>query len=230
MKKMINRDNIYAGILMKYDKRVTTFVVGTDGEEKTFVKDYWIPCRTILFSVDEDHKAHDLLYETLPCPVDDISGPYFEVNSGDYRIYSPTSLSELLTYFEYPKELSENDIRMIPRFFTTDFFRQCCHLFGYKELSVEDLLQYESIDFENNIALAYYFEKKYDKLRKKGLELYELEDTDNTELPYDYFEKLRLLAGKPLRSCKYYDISKKDIFKPSLKKEGYKKKILKGKR
>ena len=228
MENLVKRDDIFGGILMKYDKRVTTFITATDGKEEIFVKDYWTPCRTILFTIDEDNRAQDLLYDTEPCTIDGFSSSFTERSKNGYRIYNPTTLAPLLEYFNYPQELDRKDISYIPNFFTPEFFRQYCNLFGYKELNAEDLMDSKLVE-AGDLVYIYCFEKRYEKLRDKGLEIYRLETIDNTEFSHDYFENLRLLSGRPLHDHRYYDIPKKDIFKPSLKKEGYKRQLIKRK-
>ena len=224
MGKKIKRDNIYVGRLAKLDRRVIRFVIGSDGEECKIVDNYWKRCRTILFTIDEDKKAHDLLYDTEVCPIDRITPKdNCKVIEGSPIVFDALSMKPLLEYFRFSEYMSSNEIAGIKKkFFSPQFFRENCHLFGYKELGTADMMSSGGFSVDDEIARVIY-ENHYQMLIDNGLEQYEFVAEEQPALPIDYFEKLRTLAGIGSR---YYDVGPKDSFKPKLLKEGHVKKLI----
>ena len=226
MGEAVKRDNMYVGRLAKFDRRVVRLVIGTDGEEVKIVDNYWKRCRTVLFTIDEDKMAHDLLYDTEPCSIDKITpGNDYKLNKDDPVIFDALSLEPLLKYFRFSEDIDNNEILAIKKgFFSSQFFRDNCHLFGYRELKTEDLMKFGGFSSDDEMARIIY-DKHYQLLRDNGLEEYEFIAEDSTELPAEYFEKLRTLSG--IIGTRYYYIGPKDAFKPKLLREGHVKKLIK---
>ena len=134
-KNTIKRDRLYVGeLVIPYEYRLKN-----DG--KILVYTYEL-CRNILFSLDGD-MATDVLFEVPQYPIVNITDQS-KCEIGKMAIKDAICLDELLKYFGYPEELTEEDIHKVRQtFFTGDFCLNHAELFGYKEIKIEDMQFYD---------------------------------------------------------------------------------------
>ena len=159
-KYVVCRDDIYVGELVRTD-RITRY----EGDSNFFRTKpgqldtgSWRSYRSMLFVPNEKKLADDLLYKTPNYPILNITDDETCLNLKENSIVvkDAYNLALLLEYFGYKKDLTYEDIMKIRRtFFTGNFAKKNCELFGYKETMAEDLTFYDKgKKVTNPIALA----------------------------------------------------------------------------
>jgi len=159
-KYIVCRDNIYVGELVRTDS-----IYRYEGEDDFFrIKPgqlstgSWRSYRSMLFVPNEDNLSNDLLYRTPNYPILNVTDDEICLNLRENSIVikDACNLAALLEYFGYKKDLTYEDIIKIRRtFFTGNFAKNNCELFGYKETMAEDLTFYDKgKKVTNPIALA----------------------------------------------------------------------------
>lgn len=91
--------------------------------------------RTMLFIIDEEKKANDLLYDSPNYPIFNISKDEESNNALISLKNDVYQLKTLLEYFNYPEKLTYDHVAQIKDFFFRDFILDNCELFGYYETS-----------------------------------------------------------------------------------------------
>lgn len=102
----------------------------------------WISCRSMLFVIDAERRATDLLYQSPTYPILNVTDDDVCLSLGDGAIViqDAHNLEMLLAYFGYGENLSYKDILRIRRkFFTGHFAMDNCELFGWDETKPKDL-------------------------------------------------------------------------------------------
>lgn len=92
--------------------------------------------RTILFTLDENNYASDLLFNAPSYPIFNISEDDKCLNA-HLSIKYCCNISKLLEYFGYSSELNFGDIQNIKDNFFGDFVLDNCHIFGVNETDSE---------------------------------------------------------------------------------------------
>jgi len=106
--------------------------------------------RTMLFILDENNHANDLLYDSPHYPVFNISPNQDCLNSSISILHNTYQLGKVLRYFGYPEHLSYEDILQIRKFFfNCDFVLDNCQLFGRYETDPHQT-SYEVHDSKGN--------------------------------------------------------------------------------
>ena len=207
-KNTIKRDKLYVGeLVIPYEYRLKN-----DG--KILVYTYEL-CRNILFSLDDD-MATDVLFEVPQYPIVNITDQS-KCEIGKMAIKDAICLDELLKYFDYPEELTEEDIHRVRQtFFTGDFGLNHAELFGYKEIKIEDMPFYDKNKQE--ITDPIFLEEKRAFYRSIGYRM--MVPAGNGVLSSEYYHLLDKKANNS-----YYDYLNKyvesvDSFAP-VKKEGH---------
>ena len=207
----IKRDKLYVGELVIPHE----YQLKDNGEIVVYTYDN---CRNILFSLDENEMASDVLYETPNYPVVNITNPTKYIDS-DMVIKDAICLGELLKYFDYKEELTGKDIREVRQtFFTGSFGLNNAELFGYKEVKIEDIPFYD--ENKQEITDQAFLEEKRAMYRRLGYRM--IEYVGNEVLSSKYYSILDKKANNS-----YYDYLKGyveniDSFAPT-KKEKHKK-------
>lgn len=123
--------------------------------------------RSIIFYVDENYMANDLLYDSPQYPVLNITpnsekicgfGEYIDV------IRAPYNLSRLLDFYDYPEFLTYEDIWKIRnRFFNGHFTYDNHSLFGYEKMTYQEYVNYMSDDADeiSSLDIMDNFKKDY---------------------------------------------------------------------
>ena len=159
-KYVVCRDNIYVGEVVRTDS-----IYRYEGDDDFFRTKpgqlragSWRSYRSMLFVPNEDKLSNDLLYRTPNYPILNVTDDQTCLNLGENSIVikDACNLAALLEYFGYKKDLTYEDIIKIRRtFFTGNFAKNNCELFGYKETMAEDLTFYDKgKKVTNPIALA----------------------------------------------------------------------------
>ena len=148
-KYVVNRDDIYVGEVVRTE-RIYCF----EGNNAYFGVNSgqlhpsgWYNYRSMLFVPDEDGFSNDLLYKSPNYPVLNITDDETCLNLGEDVIVvaGAYSMSPLLEYFGYKKDLSYDDIMKIRKtFFNGSFAKDNCELFGWKETMAEDVIFYKN--------------------------------------------------------------------------------------
>lgn len=139
------RDDIYVGRVIVSEKVRPIHEFGDNGtKENQIKKDSYLiapmyyPYRTIFFTLDEDKKANDLLYNSPAYPVLNITdNSYFEEHKNEtvVLIDDVIYMGEILKYFNYGLVLNYQDILGIKEmFFSGDFAQNHCEVFGYRKV------------------------------------------------------------------------------------------------
>ena len=106
--------------------------------------------RTMLFVLDENNHANDLLYDSPHYPIFNISPNKDCLNSSICVLHNTYQLGKVLSYFGYPEQLSYEDIvRIRKHLFNCDFVLDNCELFGRYETDPHDT-SYEVYDSKGN--------------------------------------------------------------------------------
>lgn len=134
-KYVVCRDHIYVGEVIRYCSE--DVFKSTGFLPRNLELDGYFSYRSMLFVPDEKNLSNDLLYQSPPYPILDITDDdlcLYAQNNENIVIQNAYNLAPLLEYFGYDKELSYEDIMMIRKVFFTDrFFKDHSRLFGYKE-------------------------------------------------------------------------------------------------
>lgn len=207
-KNTIKRDKLYVGeLVIPYEYRLKD-------NGKILVYTYE-SCRNILFSLDGD-MATDVLFEVPQYPIVNITDQS-KCEIGKMAIKDAICLDELLKYFGYPEELTEEDIHKVRQtFFTGDFGLNHAELFGYKEIKIEDIPFYD--ENKQEITDPVFLEEKRAFYRSIGYR--PIVPVGNGVLSSEYYHLLDKKAN-----YSYYDYLNKyvesvDSFAP-IKKEGH---------
>lgn len=106
--------------------------------------------RTMLFVLDENNCANDLLYDSPHYPIFNISSNKDCLNSSICILEYTYQLSKVLQYFEYPEQLGYEDIVKIRKsLFNCNFVLDNCELFGRYETDPHET-SYEIHDSNGN--------------------------------------------------------------------------------
>ncbi len=207
-KNTIKRDKLYVGeLVIPYEYRLKD-----NGDVLVYSYE---SCRNILFSLNNE-MATDVLYESDEYPVINITRAtrYFDSNM---VIKDAICLDELLAYFNYPEDLTEEDIHRVRQtFFTGEFCLNNAELFGYKEVKVEDLPFYD--ENKQLITDSVFLAEKRAMYQSLGYKI--MQPFGNGILSSKYYEILDKKANNS-----YYDylngyVESIDSFAP-VKKEGH---------
>lgn len=210
-KNTVKRDRLYVGEL------VIPYEYHLKDNGKILVYAYEL-CRNILFSLDGD-MATDVLFEVPQYPIVNITDQS-KCEIGKMAIKDAICLDELLKYFGYPEELTEEDIHRVRQtFFTGEFCLNNAKLFGYQEINAEDMTFYD--ENKQIITDPVLLEEKratYRKLQEMGHRM--VKHIGNGTLSSEYYHLLDKKADNS-----YYDYLNKyvesvDSFAP-VKKEGH---------
>jgi len=159
-KYVVHRDEIYVGEVVR-----TNRIYSYQGESKLF-RDIsgrldtgsWKSYRSMLFVPNEDKWSNDLLYQSPNYPILNVTDDETCLNLREDNIVirDACNLAALLEYFGYKKDLTYEDIMKIRKtFFTGNFVKKNCEVFGYKEIMAEDLTFYvKGEKVTNPIAIA----------------------------------------------------------------------------
>ena len=146
MKKYVaKRDNVYAGTLIK---KIVPRVSIIDEEGQEFTEDQFaelgitnfqiqggLICRGMLFKINKNNLAEDLVYEN---PTDyNIEGIEPKLDLFDeFVITEYAKLEELLKYLKYGEDLTQEDMNQIYRRFLVHgwWLKRHLELFGYKKI------------------------------------------------------------------------------------------------
>ena len=146
MKKYVaKRDNVYAGTLIK---KIVPRVSIIDEEGQEFTEDKFaelgitnfqiqggLICRGMLFKINKNNLAEDLVYEN---PTDyNIEGIEPKLDLFDeFVITEYAKLEELLKYLKYGEDLTQEDMNQIYRRFLVHgwWLKRHLELFGYKKI------------------------------------------------------------------------------------------------
>lgn len=211
-KSTVKRDRLYVGEL------VIPYEYHLKDNGKILVYAYEL-CRNILFSLDDD-MATDVLFESPQYPVVNITNPTRYIDRG-IVVKDAICLDELLKYFGYSEELTEEDIKQIRQtFFTGDFCLNNAKLFGYQEINAEDLTFYD--ENKQIITDPVLLEEKratYRKLQEMGHRM--VKHIGNGTLSSDYFNILDRKANNSIYDFVEGYVEHIDSFLPTTK-EGHK--------
>ena len=167
--------------------------------------------RSMLFTLNEENLANDLLYNSPNYPILNISNDSCCFNSV-IAVKDAYNLALLLEYFGYDNKLTYGDILRIKRkFFTGTFAKDNCELFGFKEILPEDWVFYM---YEDDVI---------DSRIIKGLAREYKQDDDETSrefvgikdiiLPREYFDVLDEWGNKSKHDAKLLN-EPRNAFKP----------------
>lgn len=211
-KSTVKRDRLYVGeLVVPYDYQLN--------DNGTVVVYTYESCRNILFSLDDD-MATDVLFESPQYPVVNITNPTRYIDRG-IVVKDAICLDELLKYFGYSEELTEENIKKIRQtFFTGDFCLNNAKLFGYQEINAEDLTFYD--ENKQVITDPVLLEEKratYRKLQEMGHCM--VKHVGNGVLSSDYFNILDRKADNSIYDFVEGYVEHIDSFLPTTK-EGHK--------
>lgn len=164
-KFVIERKNVYAGeVVEAIDDNTTTFFNYKKNEELNEQtlndSDYkfycGIPLRGMLFTIDADGLAEDLLYSTPKYPITNVL-PKVDVE-GNIIVNHFINLDLLLKYLKYGELLTRNDLKAINRLLISHekWLNKNMHLFGLHKLGLDGYCR------EDNEIIPYDI---YDNLR-----------------------------------------------------------------
>lgn len=124
--------------------------------------------RSMLFVLDENMHANDLLYNSPHYPIFNISSNSDCLKSKISLLHYTYSLEKVLEYFNYPEQLTYEDIvKVREQFFSCDFVLDNCELFGRIETFNESGLEitdskgnHRTFNMINNDSILYpcYFQ------------------------------------------------------------------------
>ena len=211
-KNTVKRDKLYVGEL------VIPYEYHLKDNGKILVYAYEL-CRNILFSLDDD-MATDVLFEVPQYPIVNITDQS-KCEIGKMAIKDAICLDELLKYFGYPEELTEENIKKIrATFFTGEFCLNNAKLFGYQEINAEDLTFYdENKQIITDPVLLEEKRAKYRKLQEMGHRM--VKHIGNGTLSSEYYHLLDKKADNSIYAFVDGYVEHIDSFAP-VKKEGYK--------
>lgn len=225
-KYKVCRDNIYVGRVIRtgcvYQQGTTS--VSNESAGKLDVE-RWRSYRSILFTLNEDNLAEDLLYNSPNYPVLNISDDKKCMNFDERitLIKDAFNLSAMLKYYNYNEELTYEDIVEIrKRFFSSKFVYRNCEIFGYEESDPKNWTFYKygiEITDPKKIkkCIAYY-------KRKQLFGCKSFSYIDEHILPREYWGVLNDRKDSTLIEVLSYDHERLDAFAPH-KHEGKIKKL-----
>ena len=143
----ISRNDIYVGEVIKTDK-INGYTC--DGNLIIYPSAYF-SLRSILFIVNDNGYAEDLIYNSPNYPILNITDSEECLNLGKESIViqNPLNLGQLLDYFGYERDLTFDDVMKIRRrFFTGSFAKNNSELFGMDEIKDDggSVIAYASVD------------------------------------------------------------------------------------
>lgn len=172
----VYRDQIYAGQVVKSGGKIrrnehefTVFQTKPSELKSVCAK----PLRSMLFVVDEDLLADDLLfqkpqeredhYPVLNITTDDRC---LALKEGEILIEKAMNLSSLLRYYGYPAKLTYRDIlRLRKQFFDGRFAKDHCELFGWKELIPVEVAVYGGEVISDSAQLKKLLDEMFPRTR-----------------------------------------------------------------
>lgn len=143
-KYKIKRNSIYVGAVVKTDRIYRNDE--KDPQAGLLDTGAWEHLRTILFTLDNNMFANDLLYQTKAYPVLNITSDdiCLRLDDDSILIKEVCNLDGLLEYFGYAEELNYKDIVSIRKiFFDGKFAKNYCELFGYKRFKNNNTVIYQ---------------------------------------------------------------------------------------
>lgn len=225
-KYKVKRDGVHIGGVIKTS---TIYRYSNDSKYNKETDDHlgvvsFHDCRSMLFVLDENNLANDLLYNSPNYPVLNMSDDDMCLKLGDDAVVlkEAISLAPLLQYYGYPEELNYDDILKIrKRFFDGDFARENSILFGYKPVRAKDLYWHKHGEIVRNpfiikqLCLKYEWEHRGDNRRYHTI--------DDVKIPREYFNVLDEYGDISLVQA-FLCRRSSDVFVPD-KKEGKVKKL-----
>jgi len=138
------RDNIFVGQVISTDKiyRYSKKYRFYDDKSNDLVTGVYSIYRSMLFTLDENKLASDLLYQSPNYPILNLTEDNICLNLKGEKIIIKDyiNLSELLKYYKYNEELTYEDILKIRKtFFNSEYIKDNCELFGVKETTSKEL-------------------------------------------------------------------------------------------
>lgn len=193
-KYTVRRDDVYVGEVVRtnniyrYEGKTNLFRI-QPGQLDT---GSWFSYRSMLFVPTEEKLSNDLLYQSPSYPILNITDDDTCLHLKESVVIKDAcNLAALLTYFGYKKELSYEDILKIRKtFFTGKFAMDNCELFGWKEITAEDVKFYahgKEITDPKELAKQ---RKKFKILQKQGTPSFISAGPFESILPSEYFDVL----------------------------------------
>lgn len=137
----VNRSNIYIGEVIRADS-----IPHLEEDGQLHVGVYY-PYRSMLFVPDEEKLSNDLLYQSPSYPILNVTkdNTCLSLERKSIVIKDAFNLATLLKHFGYDQYLTYEDIMMIREtYFTGEFAKDNCELFGWKESKPEDYTYYKN--------------------------------------------------------------------------------------
>lgn len=174
----IKRENIFIGRVVKPNSRNQIIL------EKGKLSIYqFTPCRSILFTLNDQNLADDLLYESPKYPILNSSAIDCCLHS-EFVIQEEYNLEPLLVFFQFPDLLTLQEITTLRKhFFDGTWGFRNCHLFGYREILPEDWEYVKDGKYVKDPETLKSLYQKEKWLQKRGHLVFE--KTDNGILPAD---------------------------------------------
>lgn len=222
----VNRDNVYVGEVVKTD------TIYRWNEEYEFFRTKpgqlntgnYFPYRSMLFVPNEENLANDLLYRSPNYPILNITEDNICLNfeKGNIVVKESYNLSELLKYYGFDQYLTFEDIILIRKtFFTGNFAKDHCHLFGWKETMAESVTFYTNGNIVTDPKELEKLRTKFRKKQQAGHRMFI--GTSENILPREYWDILDARGDNSLMDAIEWN-QKMNAFKPH-KQEGPIKKL-----
>lgn len=129
----VKKENIFIGRVVKPTSK--NQIVLESGKLSIY---RFVPYRSILFTLDAENLANDLLYNSPKYPALNISSNDSCFNS-EIVIQEGYNLEPLLTFFQFPNYITLQEVITLRKhFFDGTWGFRNCHLFGYREILPED--------------------------------------------------------------------------------------------
>ena len=141
---IVNRDNVYVGEVVEITNNVCyrgSYVDYFNVKKGKLAIYSWRSYRSMLFTVDDNKMANDLLYKTPVYPILNITDDDICLNLkiGSIILNESYNLSSILQYFNFNDELKIEDLVKIRKmFFTGRFGMDNSRLFGMEEFIPDD--------------------------------------------------------------------------------------------
>ncbi len=172
----VKRENIFVGKVGKITSPEQ--IILESGKLKIY---QFIPYRSILFSLNENKQADDLLYQSPNYPALNLSSNEDCLNS-KILIQEGYNLEALLTFFHFPDILTLSEITALRKhFFEGTWGFRNCHLFGYQEILPEDWTYVENGAYVKDEEDLKRLQRKERALQKRGHRVFQ--KLDNSLLP-----------------------------------------------
>ncbi len=214
---IVNRDNVYVGEVVEITNNVCrrgSYIDYLNVKKGKLAIYSWMSYRSMLFTVDDNKMANDLLYKTPVYPILNITDDDICLNLkiGSVVLNEAYNLSSILQYFNFNDELKIEDLVKIRKmFFTGRFGMDNSRLFGMEEFIPDDF-KADIIDSDERYKL-YKESLKLSSTRQFGY-------VAKNELPRE------LMSVLDERGRSKNKLVFTDPFRPSFK-EGYVKKLTK---